>query len=145
VLDILVKHNVPFLVGGAFALNCYAGIARDTKDLDLFVRKRDCEAVLELLARLRYHTELTFPHSLGKAYSGDRIIDFIFNSGNGQCGVDDDWFRYAVEATALGRPPEILSDHPSDAHRIAQLRRWIPAAMSGYAAYKAGRIAPPKK
>jgi hypothetical protein len=111
VLDLLLKHQAPFLVGGAFALNCYAGITRDTKDLDLFVRPRDCESVLDLLASAGYHTELTFPHWLGKAYHGERIIDVIFSSGNGHCEVDDDWFTHAVEATSLGRnvklcPPE---------------------------------------
>jgi hypothetical protein len=109
VLDILLKHEVPFLVGGAFALNCYADITRDTKDLDLFVRPGDCGPVLRLLERSGYRTELTFPHWLGKAYHGDRIIDIIFNSGNGQCEVDDDWFRFAVEATALGRPVKLCA------------------------------------
>jgi predicted Zn-dependent protease len=52
------------------------------------------------------------------------------------------WQKMQALSAKHGRPPEILSDHPSDAHRIAQIRRWIPAAMSGYAAYKAGRITP---
>jgi predicted Zn-dependent protease len=51
------------------------------------------------------------------------------------------WQKMQELSAKHGRPPEILSDHPSDAHRIAQLRRWIPAATSGYAAYKAGRVA----
>jgi hypothetical protein len=104
VLDLLLKHHAPFLVGGAFALNCYAGVTRDTKDLDLFVRPRDCQAVLDVLARAGYRTELTFPHWLGKAYAGERVIDVIFSSGNGHCEVDDYWFSHSVEATALGRP-----------------------------------------
>jgi hypothetical protein len=40
------------------------------------------------------------------------------------------------------RPPEILSDHPSDAHRIAQIRNWVRPAENALAAYKAHRIAP---
>jgi predicted Zn-dependent protease len=51
------------------------------------------------------------------------------------------WERMQALSAKHGRPPAILSDHPSDAQRIAQIRRWIPAAMSGYAAFKAGRIA----
>jgi predicted Zn-dependent protease len=38
--------------------------------------------------------------------------------------------------------PEILSDHPSDARRIAQMRGWVVSAQDAFAAYKAGRIAP---
>jgi len=37
---------------------------------------------------------------------------------------------------------EILSDHPTDSHRIAQIIRWVPAARSALEAYKAGRVAP---
>jgi predicted Zn-dependent protease len=35
-------------------------------------------------------------------------------------------------------PPEILSDHPSTAHRIQALRRWIAQAVSAKQAYDAG-------
>jgi metalloendopeptidase OMA1, mitochondrial len=51
------------------------------------------------------------------------------------------WKHMQALSAHHGRPPEILSDHPSDAHRIAQMRRWIPAAQNALAAYKAGHIA----
>jgi predicted Zn-dependent protease len=54
------------------------------------------------------------------------------------------WEKMQSLSEKQGRKPEILSDHPSDAHRIAQIRRWIPFAQNAHAAYKAGRIAPPK-
>jgi predicted Zn-dependent protease len=38
--------------------------------------------------------------------------------------------------------PEILSDHPSDEHRMRQLREWIPLALAAKRAYDEGRIAP---
>jgi metalloendopeptidase OMA1, mitochondrial len=37
--------------------------------------------------------------------------------------------------------PEILSDHPSDARRIAQMKEWVPHAEAALRAYKEGRIA----
>ena len=40
------------------------------------------------------------------------------------------------------RPPEILSDHPSDARRIQQLRHWVGAAKAAKQAYLAGNVAP---
>jgi len=52
------------------------------------------------------------------------------------------WQRMQALSSKHGRPPEILSDHPSDARRIAQIKRWAPAALSAYSAYKAGRVAP---
>ena len=41
-----------------------------------------------------------------------------------------------------GSPPEFLSDHPSDEHRIANLRAWAPKARAAKKAYDEGRIAP---
>jgi predicted Zn-dependent protease len=52
-------------------------------------------------------------------------------------------FWEAMEAQGAGRsPPEILSDHPSDAHRVALMRGWVVRAEDAYRAYKAGRIDP---
>ena len=96
VMRTLNGHQIPFLLGGAHALGRYTGIARDTKDLDIFVQRRQVERVFEVLALAGYHTELCFPHWLGKVCSGDRYVDIIFSSGNGICTVDDDWFNHAV-------------------------------------------------
>lgn len=35
-LGALRRGNVPFMIGGAYAMRAYAGIFRDTKDLDVF-------------------------------------------------------------------------------------------------------------
>ena len=45
-------------------------------------------------------------------------------------------------ATRGGHPPEVLSDHPSDAHRIAKMKEWIPMAKGAKRAFDEGRIAP---
>ncbi len=106
-LFMLIAADVPFLVGGAYAFQHYTGIERHTKDFDIFVRPEDCERALQLLADAGYHTELTFPHWLGKAYNGDAFVDVIFNSGNGVARVDDCWFERAVEATVLDIPARL--------------------------------------
>ena len=55
-------------------------------------------------------------------------------------------FWEAMEAQGDGKaPPEILSDHPSDAHRVAQMRVWVVQAENAYQAFKAGRIEPDAK
>src|SRR5262245_30871364 len=46
----LNEARAPYLIGGAYALAHYTGIQRHTKDLDLFVRPRDYDAVMALLA-----------------------------------------------------------------------------------------------
>jgi Nucleotidyl transferase of unknown function (DUF2204) len=110
-LQALSAANLPFLVGGAYALERYTGIARHTKDFDIFVRPRDRDRTLEVLREAGYQTELTFPHWLGKAFCADDFIDVIFGSGNGVAVVDDEWFAHAVEEEILGLrlrlcPPE---------------------------------------
>jgi hypothetical protein len=103
VLAALNEADIPSLIGGAYALERYTGIWRDTKDLDIFIHPADCERTLNALAAVGCHTELTFPHWLGKAYCGEYFADLIFSSGNGTARVDDEWFRHAEEAEVLGR------------------------------------------
>lgn len=100
--------GVPFLVGGAYALGAYTGIARHTKDLDLFTRPADAPRLLAALEAAGYRSETTFTHWLGKAFAGDDFIDVIFSSGNGLCPVDDAWFEHAVAATVLETPVHIV-------------------------------------
>jgi metalloendopeptidase OMA1, mitochondrial len=54
------------------------------------------------------------------------------------------WERMQQAMGQRGHLPEILSDHPCDAERIAQLRKWIPQVQSGKKAYDEGRITPPR-
>jgi hypothetical protein len=100
----LNKGNVPFMVGGAYSFARHTGLERHTKDFDIFVRPEDHERVLETLSAAGYSVELTFPHWLGKAYSGENCIDVIFSSGNGIARVDDGWFAHAVEGCVLDTP-----------------------------------------
>jgi hypothetical protein len=103
-LALLLDAGIPFLVGGAFALNHYTIVKRHTHDLDLFVREEDCQPVLETLARHGYQTELTFSHWLAKAFCGETYIDVIFSSGNAAAKVDEAWFENASDGVLLGLP-----------------------------------------
>lgn len=110
---ILSDAEIPFLVGGAFALRVYTGIARNTKDFDLMVRRDDVERIIRLFREAGYRAEITFSHWLAKVHHGELFIDIIFNSGNGVCPVDDPWFLNAREVELLGTvvkvcPPEEL-------------------------------------
>jgi len=98
----LLDAGAPFLVGGAYAFERYTGIARHSKDIDLFVRESDLHRVMSVLRR-RYHcrTEVAFPHWLGKAWRGAEYIDVIYGSGNGVARVDDAWFDHAVRDRVL--------------------------------------------
>ncbi len=102
-LQTLTESRVPFLVGGGYAFGCYTGIERHTRDLDIFVRRRDCHRILEVLSLAGCRTALVFPHWLGKAFHGEEFIDVIFSSGNGIAEVDDGWFEHALEGEILGQ------------------------------------------
>jgi metalloendopeptidase OMA1, mitochondrial len=52
------------------------------------------------------------------------------------------WERMQQAAGGQQRLPEILSDHPSDARRIQDMKNWIPKARAAKQAFDEGRIAP---
>jgi hypothetical protein len=102
VLNEMNQSRIRYLVGGGYALDHYTGIARDSKDLDLVLEPANALAVLQLFSALGYRTELCFPHWLGKIFGDNHVVDIIFNSGNGLCKVDDDWFDHSVPGEILG-------------------------------------------
>jgi hypothetical protein len=104
VIAVLHRSLAPYLIGGGFAFEFYTHIGRNIKDMDLFVRRSDLEAVFAVLQEAGFRTELTFSHWLGKVYQDDFFVDIIFNSGNGLCEVDDLWFRHASAGEVFGLP-----------------------------------------
>jgi len=107
-LTLLQDAALAPMVGGAYAMRTHAGLWRDTKDLDLFLRKDRVGEALELLARAGYRTELTDPLWIAKAFAGTYFIDLIFSSGNGIASVDGEWERRAAKAMVLGREALIV-------------------------------------
>jgi hypothetical protein len=101
--------GIPFLVGGAYAFERYTGIARHTKDFDVFLHPRDVERGLAALGAGGCTTETTFPHWLAKACWGEDVVDIIFSSGNGVALVDDDWFRHGVPEIVLDVPVRLIA------------------------------------
>jgi hypothetical protein len=104
VLTVLRSAGVPFLVGGTYAFTYYAGIARHTKDIDLFLRPEDCDAALGALDADGFGTQKPYPHWLAKAHYGEDFVDLIYRSGNGLSAVDDGWFERASPGEVLGAP-----------------------------------------
>lgn len=50
----LQEANVPFLIGGAYVVEVYAGVSPRTKDFDLYVRPHHVDTALDALARAGY-------------------------------------------------------------------------------------------
>jgi hypothetical protein len=106
---LLTEAEVPFLLGGAYALAHHTGIVRHTKDLDLFIRESDVSKACRVLDADGFATELTYPHWLAKAFLGDHFVDLIFNLGNGIGPVRDGWFDRAETGELLGVPVRFLA------------------------------------
>jgi hypothetical protein len=104
VLEKINEAGIPYLVGGGHSVEMYLGVVRNTKDLDLFARRRDVDLILKVFAENGYKTDLCFSHWLGKIWSGHDFVDVIFSSGNGICAVDDAWFEHAIEGELLEVP-----------------------------------------
>ncbi len=108
----LEADRVPFVVAGAYAMREYAGIYRDTKDLDVFCRREDAERALASMARVGFRTVMTDPLWLAKGFAEDgEYVDVIFSSGNGVAEVDQRWMQRARRGVVLGvetliAPPE---------------------------------------
>src|SRR5947208_6640778 len=102
--SVVALHDagIPFLIGGAYVVEVYAGVSRQTKDFDLYLRPQHVDLALQAFKRAGYKTERTFPHWLAKAERGRDCIDLIFRAGNGLCEVDDSWFERAHNSEFLG-------------------------------------------
>lgn len=125
-LKTLKGAGIPFLVGGAYGFEHYTGIARHTKDLDIFVRPGDRDRVFEAFAATGWRTELSLAYWLGKVFLEEDFIDIIFNSPNANDQVDEIWFEHAVEAEVFGIPVKLCS--PEEMIRskafIMERHRW---------------------
>jgi hypothetical protein len=107
-LRVLQEGGFEPMVGGAYALRSHTGIWRDTKDLDLFLRKDRIESALEALSAAGFRTEFTDRLWIAKAFGGPYFIDLIFSSGNGIAVVDEQWGRRAVTARVLDRDALVI-------------------------------------
>lgn len=100
----LREAGIPYLVGGTYALEHHADLVRETKDLDLFIRRADWSRIGETLAPHGINTELIYSHWLGKAFDAGHFVDMIFAGGNGLIEVDDDWLTHGVPSVILEVP-----------------------------------------
>jgi hypothetical protein len=105
----LREAGIPYLVGGTYAMEHHANLVRETKDLDLFVRRADWSRVEDALTPHGFVCELVFTHWLGKAREGDRFVDLIFAGGNGLVEVDDDWLAHGVPSVVLEVPVHLVA------------------------------------
>jgi hypothetical protein len=127
VVERLRFAEIPFVVCGAFAFAHFTGIHRDTKDLDLMLKREDVARALALFEAAGYRSEETFPHWLAKVYESaaenSDFVDLIFNSGNGVAATDDDFFRNGLEASLFDQPVGVCPIEETIWHKAFVMER----------------------
>ena len=108
-IRVLQDTGVPFLIGGAYAMQTYADIVRETKDLDVFSKPGDHPRLLHALGETGFATEITDATWLAKAFEGDYYVDIICGAANGVSTVDDTWFQHGQPAQVVGRQVTLVS------------------------------------
>src|SRR4051812_25497880 len=104
VLKLLRRSRTPCLVGGAYAVNCYTGVNRDTKDIDIFCRAGDYPKILSFAAGQGFATEVEDERWIAKIRRGDHFCDVIFGSANLVAPVGDSWFKERRRCRMFGVP-----------------------------------------
>jgi len=119
----LQVEGIPFLVGGAYAFERYTGIARHTKDFDLFLHPRDVDRAQAVLTADGYATDVPFPHWLAKVQCGEDVVDLIYSSGNGVALVDDDPVRLIPAEEMIWSKAFIMERERYDGGDVAHILR----------------------
>lgn len=96
VLIELDDREIPYSLGGAFALASYTLRWRNTKDLDIYIRPQDREIVISILQEKGfddYYQVLPYVREwIYRSYKDDFIVDIIWSMANQRTDVDEGWF-----------------------------------------------------
>jgi hypothetical protein len=101
-LRLLKESGIPFLLSGTYALGCFTGITRPTKDLDVFCKPSDAPRILGFFKAQGYRIEVEDVRWIGKVWRGDHFFDVIFNISSASIPITDQWFEEAYEAEVYG-------------------------------------------
>jgi putative nucleotidyltransferase-like protein len=123
VLLALNDHGLQYAVAGAFALQKYTGISRQTKDLDVFMKGEDVPAALHHLERMGFRCEVADAVWLAKAHRGEYYVDLISGMSNAVILVDDSWMRRTQPATIAGVSSQIISVEDLLSSKLFVIRR----------------------
>ncbi len=97
-LRLLAQSGIPFLLSGTYALSCYTGIIRPTKDVDVFAKAGDALKILHFFKEHGFEVEMVDERWLSRIIRGELFMDVIFNMPTASAQVTDDWFHDAPRA-----------------------------------------------
>ena len=96
-LRLLAGSGIPFLVAGTFAVNCYTGINRATKDLDIFCKAGDFPRILLHFKEQGFETEIEDERWLAKVRRGRLLLRRDLRLGHRR--------RHRLRPLVPGEPP----------------------------------------
>ena len=89
-------RKLRFAIGGGLAAATYAGQWRDTKDIDLYIRKQDRDEVITMLTELGledYFDQKAYDRNwIYRSWQHGAIVDAMWAMANQRASVDDHWF-----------------------------------------------------
>ena len=98
VIKLMAESGIPFLLSGTYALSCYTGIVRPTKDVDVFARAGDALRLLSFFKERGFGVQVVDERWLYRVTREELFVDVITNMPTSQTHVTDDWFVDAPEA-----------------------------------------------
>jgi hypothetical protein len=101
-LRMMEEQNFPFLLSGTYALACYTGITRPTKDLDIFCKPSDGPKILSYFKEQGYGITIEDERWIGKVWKDDNFFDVIWNISSASIPITEDWFREEYHAEIYG-------------------------------------------
>jgi hypothetical protein len=114
-MEALRTAEIPFMLGGGFALAAFTGRWRDTKDIDFYLKPQDRDAAVKALSSAGfadYYSRLPYDRKwIYRSVQSDVIVDIIWSMANQRAQVDDLWFQRAGSLSLHGQrlliiPPE---------------------------------------
>jgi predicted nucleotidyltransferase len=106
-IDAVEEHGIDYAVIGGIA-SAVHGRPRRSDDVDVFVRRRDAEPVLQALAGAGFATQKTFPEWLYKGTRDGVLIDVIFRAHETMY-LDDAMLERVREAEFEGERLRVVS------------------------------------
>jgi hypothetical protein len=94
-IRLLAASDIPFLLSGTYALACYTGINRPTKDVDVFAKAGDSLRILIYFKEQGFDVEMVDERWLARVVRGELFMDVIFNMPTASTHVTDEWFEGA--------------------------------------------------
>ena len=98
VIRLMAESGIPFLLSGTYALACYTGITRPTKDVDVFTKAGDCLKMLNFFKERGFEIHVLDERWLARVSRGELFVDIIFNMPTASVHVTDEWFEHAPHA-----------------------------------------------